>query len=169
MALPPEEASRETLVGRRRVNLVRLARAQRTLLRLVLAMLALYISMPFIAPVFAGVGGEVGMILYVLVLAALGVCIVVQTVRLSMASGDHPALAVIVGLLMLVPLAGLIVVAIVDRGASRTLKTNGARVGLMGVSAAEMTKLTEGYCHKCGYPLAGLTANLCPECGAPIR
>src|SRR5262245_11148186 len=163
---PDQSASREISVGRRRVNLVRLAQAQRLLLRLVLGMLGIYGSMMCYPSLIGGARWPVPVL--ALLFLVIAVLIVVQTVRLAIASGRSPVIAVIAGLFMLVPLLGLILVASADRRASNLLKQNGARVGFLGVSAAEMLKLTQGYCHGCGYPLEGLVAPVCPECGAVL-
>jgi hypothetical protein len=129
-------------------------------------MLGIYASMMCYPSVFAGARWPLPALgLLFLVVAVL---IVVQTVRLAIASGRNPVIAVIAGLFMLVPLLGLVLVASADRRASNILKQNGARVGLLGVSGAEMLKLTQGYCHGCGYPLVGLVAPVCPECGAVL-
>lgn len=162
---PDQSASREVSVGRRRVNLVRLAKAQRLLLRLVLGMIALYIAAGVFPHVFAGVLG--GSLFYLLFLV-VGVLIVVQTVRLALASGRNPVMAVFLGIGMLVPLLGLVLVASTDRRASSILRENGARVGFLGVGETEMLKLTQGYCHGCGYPLVGLVGPVCPECGGVL-
>jgi hypothetical protein len=163
----PEQASREVLVGKnRRVNLVRLAHAQRRLLRLVLAMVALY-PLAIVIPSFFPYREVLYFVFPLLGLIALviAVLIILQTVRLAIASGRNPTIAAIAGFLMLVPLLGLILVASADSRASNILRKNGARVGFLGVSESEMLKLTLGYCRNCGYPLAGLTADRCPECG----
>lgn len=170
MALPTEQASREIIVGRsRRVNLVRLARAQRLLLRLVLAMLALYFGFMFLPRLipYRNVMSIVFPAMLVLFLI-VGVLIIVQTVRLAIASGRSPIAAAIAGVFMLVPLVGLLLVASANGRATRLLREHGAKVGFLGVTAGEMLKLTNGYCHGCGYPLEGLAGTVCPECGAAL-
>jgi hypothetical protein len=44
----------------------------------------------------------------------------------------------------------------------------GLPVGLFGPSAADIAKLRHGVCHQCGYDLAMLAADRCPECNADI-
>src|SRR6185369_11965861 len=132
MIAPDQSASREISVGRRRVNLVRLAQAQRLLLRLVLAMLGIYFTMMCYPSLVGGGRWPLGVLAVLFLIVA--VLIVVQTVRLAISSGRNPVVAVIAGLFMLVPLLGLILVASADRRASKLLKQNGAKVGFLGVS-----------------------------------
>jgi hypothetical protein len=172
--IPNAEHSREAVVGRgKRINLVKLARAQRLLLRFVLGAIAIYLGMPFAINLLMPMIPAPAVILWTMALAvlALGIASIVQTVRLEVAAGGNVVVAVLVGILMLVPLLGLILVAIINGRATGILRKHGARVGFLGVTKDEMRKLTIGCCPMCGYPTAGLTnptTPICPECGTPI-
>lgn len=156
--------------GRKRINLVKLARAQRTLVLIVLVSLCLYavrFAIAFAPPL--GANGAL-VFLIVLLLAHLGVWIaaIVCTVRLSLAAGGNVVLAVIGGLLMLVPLLSLVLLLMVNLRATAILKRHGVKVGLLGAGPDEMRKLVEGACAGCGYSLEGLRSEVCPECGTAI-
>ena len=169
--IPNAEHSREAVVGRgKRINLVKLARAQRLLLRFVLGAIGIYAGIPFMLGVLGSYIPAPGAIIAVMgvALLALGIASIVQTVRLEVAAGGNIVVAVLVGILMLVPLLGLILVAIVNGRATGILRKHGARVGFLGVTKDEMRKLTIGCCPMCGYPTAGLTNPTCPECGTLI-
>jgi len=176
--LPPTEVSREVLVGRsnRRVNLVQVARCQRMLLRLVLASLCVLLTLPIITiPMLRAFPGgpsslaaRVTVALPSLFFFVLAILSVVQALRLLVAAGGHPVIAYIVAIPMIVPIAGLIIAALINERATKLLRTHGVRVGFMGVKKSEMIKLTYGYCANCGYPWEGLTGDACPECGTPL-
>jgi hypothetical protein len=168
---PSPSVSREVVVGRRRrVNLVKLARAQRLLLQFVLGVVCAYIGFFMVVAFSARVPAPAifMMVLPVLALVLLIACLV-QTVRLEIAAGGHPVVACLIGLLMLLPFVGLIIAAIVNARATKVLRAYGAVVGFLGVTKDEMYKLTLGCCRRCGYPTAGLQADRCPECGYSIE
>lgn len=131
---------------------------------LLLVLLTLYAAMIGGACIFGGLGKEPGSIL-VLCFLLVSIACIVQTVRLAYAVGSSIVLAVIGGLLMLMPVAGIFLLAMTNQRATRLLRQHGARVGFMGVSKEDMNKLLLGACSGCGYDIRGLPSTVCPECG----
>lgn len=171
-ALTPDN-TRTVVVDGRRVYLVKVARAQRVLIYLVLGVLGCYTAGLFVlaAGATGGMSRSVGFTVFVsasLIALALVLCAIVQTVRLAVASGTHIALAVIGGLFLLFPFSSPFVLLFINISATVVLKRNGVIVGFFGVSAAEMRKLVIGACPTCGYDIRGLPTPQCPECGTQL-
>jgi len=149
-----------------RPDLIRLAKAQRTLLFVILGDVAAYFGGIFFMAGGIGPAGEViggGMFLLSVVcwLAAT-----ILTVRMAVATGANIILAIIGGLLMLMPFFGLMIMSLANMRATSQLRRVGLRVGFMGVTRQEMLKLIEGACRGCGYDMHGLPGGArCPECG----
>lgn len=154
--------------GNRRVYLVQVARIQRTLVWLVLVLILMYAALIGGAFVRGNFGAVLGAIM-LLCLLLVGVAGIVQTVRLAHAVGSNIVLAVIGGLLMLLPLIGFILLVLTNQRATRILRQNGAKVGFMGVSKEGINKLLLGACTGCGYDIRGLQSPQCPECGKAIE
>lgn len=151
--------------GGKRVNLVKLAEAQKHLLWCVLGRIGMEIGGFAIMPAFPP---PYGIIVYGAASLVLLVVTVVLIVRMAKAYGTSTVLAVLGGIAIVVPCAGLLLLLFLNQRVTGTLQRAGAKVGLMGVNAAEMTKLRNGYCWGCGYELRGLAKPICPECGAAI-
>ncbi len=151
--------------GGKRVNLVKLAEAQKHLLWCVLARIGVEFGGFAVIQAFPP---PYGLILYGVVALALLVVTIVFIVRMATAYGTNTVLAVLGGIAIVVPCAGLLLLLFLNQRVTATLQRAGAKVGLMGVSAAEMTKLRKGFCWGCGYELRGLARPVCPECGAVI-
>ncbi|MGH7132920.1 MAG: hypothetical protein ACREJO_13350 [Phycisphaerales bacterium] len=162
--------SRTVVKDGKRIYLVKVAYAQRSLIFLVLAALVLYGGL-IVATVYArGTGGPLTLLECVLGVSYIAVVIatIVQTVRLSIAAGGNSAVAIASGIIMLVPCVGVLVMLAANQRATTILQKQGARVGLFGVPAGEMTKLIEGACPGCGYDIRDLPSSTCPECGAAL-
>ncbi|MBS0198025.1 MAG: hypothetical protein JSR77_14810 [Planctomycetes bacterium] len=157
--------SRSVVKGKKRIYLVKVARAQRVLLWCVLASLAMSVGYTVLA---ASINNVV--ILWLCLAGYMGAVIVsiVQTVRVARATGTNIVVAIIGGLLMFFPCLGLLLMALANQRATRILTDNGAKVGFMGVQPDQMHMLIEGACPKCGYDIRGLPEPTCPECGAAI-
>jgi hypothetical protein len=168
--VPPEDVSREVIVGRkRRVNLVRLARSQRLLLRLVLAAVCIYGATPMAAALLHfSPAARILVFVLAAIFLVLAIMSVVQASRLLVAAGGSTVVAYAVALPMIIPLVGLLIAALINERATKLLRANGAKVGFLGVTKEQMLKLTAGCCRGCGYSTAGLTGTVCPECGGPI-
>lgn len=174
-AADPQPAVR-TGIGHagRRINLVRLAEAQRGLIWCILARLAFELG-SFVfsargAPAAAAWSSLPPIILTIYLIAISGVLIatLVYVVKMAMAYGYHAILAVLGAIAVVVPCIGLLTLVARNQRVIASLRGANIRVGFMGVSKTEMLKLRLGVCHGCGYDLRGLRAARCPECGQPV-
>jgi hypothetical protein len=167
------ENTRSTLVNGKRVYLVKVARAQRVLIFIVLGLLLTNLgAVAVLASLRTLTMGQHWMTVITAMLslnAALGIAAILQTVRLAVASGTHIAVAIVAGFFLLIPWIGLIVVVFINVYATKLLTTNGVRVRFFGVNAEEMKHLVIGACKSCGYDIRGLPFPQCPECGTPIE
>lgn len=172
----PGESKLGVGAGGKRINLVKLAQAQRAVIWCILARVVLELS--FIGmrtlpgPGGVGAGGPAVAMMPVAIYGflTLGVTIVtvVFIVRAASAYGYNTVMAVLGGLVTVLGCIGLIVLLLLNQRITTTLQRAGVTVGLMGVGAAELNKLKVGVCSGCGYPLVGLTGGRCPECGTPL-
>lgn len=144
----------------------RVARYQRWLLYIVLAMLVSYVSQ-ITAIIRAGprafglVAAAFGLLYWVFLIAGLFVMI-----KLMLAERKHPLIIVLLAILMFIPLINLLVLLHVNSVATTTLRSRGIRVGLLGAPASEIPKLRPGHCIACGYDRSGIEILAqCPECG----
>lgn len=157
--------------GKRRISLRGVARWQRRLLLAFLAMLSLYIGaivfMNLWSSVPSGMGGVMRGVLSVGFVVS-GVVVIVYAAMLNVAMGRNIVMVVIGSLLMVVPLIGLLLLALTSSRATELLKKHGVKVGLLGASASEIERLVEGACDSCGYDVRGLSSVRCPECGGVI-
>lgn len=155
----------------KRIDLVKLAVAQKQLLWCVLARIGLEVggfTLMGGGGQALGTAGMIGVGSYLLVSLAIAVVSIVFIARMAIAYGIHPAMGILGGLAIILPCAGLIMLLLLNQRVTTTLKAAGCKVGLMGVSATEMHKLRLGVCPGCGYDLRGLTQSACPECGSAI-
>lgn len=72
---------------------------------------------------------------------------------------------IFLGVLMIVPLVGLLILLSLNSRATKALRNAGLRVGFMGASMEDYQNLAPGRCSHCGYSLEHLTEARCPECG----
>lgn len=152
------------MIGKKRVDLVNVAKAQKFLLYGILASFSTYVL--FVIGGIAAPGSGLLLLPLLLVYFAAVICIIVGVIRLSRAVGTNIVMAVIAGILVFVPLFGLLIMLAENRRATKALKEAGVKVGLLGVSKEEMQKLVDGVCRSCGYDMRSLPGRACPECGA---
>ena len=153
-------------MAKRAPDLRKLARRQRWLLWMVLATLLLE-AVSFSGH-FSGFGA-IGFLTLTLGAIVIRILVLVGTIMLMVARGDHPAIVVLIGILMLAPCINLLMLLLVNSHVTRTLKAAGLHVGLMGVDPQELERIVNrDLCTHCGYNLTGNTSGVCPECGRAI-
>ena len=147
-------------------DIKRLAARQRWLLWLAVVAIALQF-----APLLVGLGRS-GMWIALAAMAlqlVMYVVLIVGVVLLLVAQGNHIAMVIACGILMLAPCGNLLVLLLVNMSVTRTLRRAGLRVGLLGVDPKEVERIINpGLCSSCGYDLTGNTSGVCPECGVAI-
>lgn len=157
--------------GGRRVNLVKLAESQRHLLYAFGA----YVLLVLLPQVFLAsaalppAAARAILIATMLGAAATAIAIVVLTSRMAIAYGHHVIVGVLVGVALVIPCAGFLLLVLLNGRVTATLQRASVKVGLLGVNAREMDKLRIGICGGCGYDLRGLGSAVCPECGRMVR
>ena len=167
----PAGADRIVTVGGKRLNLVRIAGAQRLLINMFGLLTLVNFAILFSGTVVRGAGSSVQAVftIFVLLLNLVAVVgVIIASARLAKATGSNLFLAIIGGLLTLVPILGLLLLLAANARATRVLKRHGVPVGFLGVSKAQVARLREGACKSCGYDIRGLKAGVCPECGAAL-
>jgi hypothetical protein len=157
------------MVGKKRVDLVNVAKSQKLLLIGLAATIGSYII-----PILSAAAQVSGLLEQVMgsvfvVIWLGGVVIVVMGIfRLARAVGSNMFWAVCFCIVVFTPIIGLLVMALQSNKATKVLKEAGVKVGLLGVSKEEMKKLVEGVCRQCGYDMRTLAGRTCPECGAKV-
>jgi hypothetical protein len=151
----------------RGVNIRLVAKRQRVLLWLILALLVMQF-VPFIALQSGPIGAVVGVLLPILSLVAL-VFVVIGVVMMLVALQRHVVVIVLYAILMIAPCINLLVLLIVNSSATRAMRAAGLRVGFMGVKDEDIVRLlSPNLCRQCAYDLTGNVSGRCPECGLLI-
>jgi hypothetical protein len=151
-----------------RVDLVKLAKAQRQLLYAIGAVAVLVVAQIFVAVNIADEAlARLSLLaLLGLQLAAAGVSIAL-TAKMSRAASVGWGSTACICAAQLIPFLNIVLLAGLNARVLTLLSQRRVKVGLMGVPRTEMLKLIEGTC-VCGYDLRGLGCPVCPECGSPI-
>jgi hypothetical protein len=143
------------------------AKRQRLLLWVILALLALQFSPMFllrlrvVEPALVDVVWKLSFLVLVLV--------VVAVVMMLAAMRRHIVVICLYGLLTFAPCANLVILLLVNSQATRALRKAGLRVGLMGVKDEDVVRLlSPNLCRQCAYDLTGNVSGRCPECGTLI-
>jgi hypothetical protein len=157
----PSTAKRAPGFDSKPVNLIRLAAAQKWLIWCVFARLFAEIWLLVSMQSAVGIVHDALAATYILIY----IFSVVMIARLAAAYGMHPIGGAIIAIPLAAPCIGALALPLLNMHVTATLRKGGARVGLMGVSVAEMNKLLEGACSSCGYDIRGLDSPVCPECG----
>jgi hypothetical protein len=151
------------------VDLRLLAKRQRRLLWMVLALFVGQFAPVFLVPILQMQSALVifGAIQIVYLLAL--VLILVGTLQMLHATGAGVLSIIICAVTMLIPFVNLFVLLIVNGIAVGKLRRAGLHVGLIGVKDEEVVRVLCSYlCRKCGYNLTGNVSGRCPECGTPV-
>jgi hypothetical protein len=148
-----------------RIDLRRVAKEQRRLLCYILAVLATQIAgalLPFPVP-------PAVLVLVLLLSAGTLILVITGVVRLQRAMGNALIWQILAALFMLITCVNIVVLLMINRRATNILKRAGLKVGLMGVSDAEVERvLARHICKGCGYNLMGNVSGVCPECGKAV-
>ncbi len=159
---------RTVKVGARTVDLPRLARTQRRINWLVLAMYLACGLIPLIITGSRTLTPNLLGISAILLYLPLHVGAIVFAMLLSRRSGAGMFTLVATLVLMCIPLVNAVILLGINQRATKELRRAGVRVGFLGVPAAQMHRLYLGLCRGCGYDLSGLTSATCPECDEPL-
>ncbi len=108
-------------------------------------------------------------VMCVLVSWLIAILAVIQITRLLRLLGWHRGWAILAGLGSLNALIGLIFLCWANSRATVTLRDAGCRVGILGMSDADIRNLVDGACRVCGYDLRGIPTSKCPECGTDAQ
>lgn len=153
------------MVGKKRVDLVNVAKSQKLLLIGLLISIIAYVlvlfasSLPVVGRAVATISGAI------LYLGGL-ITVLIGMFRLSRAVGSNTIMAILAAIALFVPFVGVLIMLLENRRATKALKASGVKVGFLGVSGKEMQKLVEGVCAKCGYDMRSLPGRACPECAS---
>lgn len=115
--------------GYTREDLRSLARYQKGLL-VCIALYVIGLLIDLVMP--PGIRGFVGLGVFAVVLAGTAIVFLLATKAYS------PAVGILWGVLVLIPCVGLLVLLTINGKATRLLKQNGIRVGLMGAKLSEI-------------------------------
>ncbi|MBI4719190.1 MAG: hypothetical protein HY763_15435 [Planctomycetes bacterium] len=146
-------------------DLRKLARRQRWMLWLVL----LGLASQFLPALLGTPFDQVILVVLVVVQIAVYILLILGVVLLLTAEGNHPAIVIPCAIVMVAPCANLLVLAMVNMSATRTLRRAGLRVGFMGARDEDVERVLDpSLCKGCSYNLTGNVSGICPECGRPI-
>ncbi len=150
------------------MDLRRVAKWQRTLLWLVLALVVLNGLAFFLA---ATTPAPQGIVLVLVVLTfALQIAGLVTVLMMLDALGIGIAVRIIYAFLMLAPCLSLLALLSANSQATNALRYAGIKVGFMGASDRNVVSVLGGnQCSACGYLLVGNVSGACPECGAALQ
>ena len=163
-------STRGRTVAKRSPNLRKLARRQRWVLWFVLVLIVTYFAQIgfLLAP-----SPEVLVVLAIaapLLQLAVTLGLVIYVLLLLAAHGTHWAVIVLCAVFMLAPCANLLLLFMINRSVTSTLRRAGLRVGLMGVKEDDLERvLNPALCTHCGYDLTGNVSGICPECGSQLE
>lgn len=148
------------------VDLVAVARWQRRLVLMVAAGVAVQTLPGLIGLANGGfAAADIMLRLWPVGLLVVSAAWAVGAIGLSRALGDSRSVAAMRGLMMAVPLANLVLAAVMTSRATGELKRAGLRVGMTGANRDELMKLEAGHCTGCGYEVSAVVGRVCPECG----
>ena len=152
-------------MAKREPDIRKLAARQRWMLWLVLFSIATQFA-PLLSAYSSSVILDIALLLVQL---AMYVLMVVGVVLILIADGTNVAIIVLCGVLTLAPCVNILVLLVMNRGVTRTLRSAGLHVGLMGVDPEEVERtINAELCTGCGYNLTGNVSGFCTECGRPL-
>lgn len=151
-------------------DIANVARRQRQLLWTLLAsLLAFGFDLAGADLLFSKMSPEFGDLIWLVLYLGVALASVVVAFMLMAALRIGLLWRVLCIPLLLMGLFQLILLLLINRRATRVLRSLGVKVGLMGADLeAVRIALNPSLCRACGYNLTGNTSNVCPECGTAV-
>ena len=165
----PAPADETSMWVRDGVDIRRLAKRQRRLLWMVLALIAGQFAPVLLASILPTQGAFlIRGVLHIAYLLAM-ILILMGALQMLHATGAGVLTIVIYAIGMLIPYINLLVLLLINGTAVGKLRRAGLHVGFMGVKDEEVLRILCSYlCRQCGYNLTGNVSGRCPECGTPV-
>lgn len=148
----------------------KLATRQRWLVWMVLLLLMMQV-LPILIEEYMrpGPAAEIVGGIFALMLMLTMFLVVVGAILIMVVDGTHVVMIVLAAVFLFAPCVNLLILLLINRRATRTLRAAGLKVGLVGVNPEQLERiLNPSLCTKCGYNLTGNLSGLCPECGTAL-
>ncbi len=161
--------AKDTTMAKRQPDLRKLAKRQRWMVWL--ALLAL-LSQFLPSLTLNYLGGRPQFFLMIgafLLFIAVYFLMIVGTVLVLHAQGNHIVMIIVCAIVMFAPCGNFLLLLLVNMSATRSLRRAGIRVGFMGADLTQVERIVNpDLCNTCGYNLTGNVSGICPECGRSI-
>jgi hypothetical protein len=153
-------------MAKRTPDIRKLARRQRWVLWMLLAAIGSQVGVSMLSARFASPVMLIGLVLLQLSFLVL---LIVGSILVLHAQGTHPIVTILCAIVMIAPTGNLLLLVLINRSVTRTLRKAGLHVGFMGVKDEEVERVLDpSLCRGCGYNLTGNVSGVCPECGRAV-